>query len=72
MRAWIEERLGAERMDGGWWGLRAYAPLHHAPTGGAWSFGYRPSFVAAGPGAARDDGPEPDRAAADPTGPGGA
>ncbi|MEW2624946.1 winged helix DNA-binding domain-containing protein [Streptomyces sp. NPDC048106] len=50
MRAWVEERLGAERTDGAWWGLRAYAPLHHAPTDGPWSFGSRPSFVAAGAG----------------------
>ncbi|MFG3281350.1 winged helix DNA-binding domain-containing protein [Streptomyces sp. NPDC048111] len=62
MKTWIEGRLGAERLEGGWWGLRAYAPLHHAPTGGAWSFGYRPSFIAA----TADDprpapaGPEPD------------
>ncbi|MGW8724613.1 winged helix DNA-binding domain-containing protein [Streptomyces sp. NPDC055808] len=49
MRAWVEERLGAERGDGGWWGLRAYAPLQHAPSKDPWSFGYRPSFVAAAP-----------------------
>lgn len=47
MQAWALERLGTERKDGGWWGLRAYAPLHHAPTGAPWSFGHRPSFVAA-------------------------
>ncbi|MBD0839880.1 winged helix DNA-binding domain-containing protein [Streptomyces sp. TRM68416] len=50
MQAWIEERVGAEKRDGAWWGLKAYAPLHHAPTGGPWSFGVRPSFVAAGTG----------------------
>lgn len=49
MRVWVEERVGAEKRDGAWWGLKAYAPLHHAPTGGPWSFGLRPSFVAAGP-----------------------
>ncbi|MFE5919114.1 winged helix DNA-binding domain-containing protein [Streptomyces sp. NPDC056468] len=48
MQAWVEERLGVEKKDGAWWGLKAYAPLHHAPTGGPWSFGLRPSFVAAG------------------------
>ncbi|GAB7108122.1 winged helix DNA-binding domain-containing protein [Streptomyces phaeofaciens JCM 4814] len=48
--AWLEERLGAERKAGAWWGLRGYAPLLHAPTGGPWSFGVRPSFVAAPPG----------------------
>ncbi|MEU1370527.1 winged helix DNA-binding domain-containing protein [Streptomyces sp. NPDC005803] len=52
MQAWAEERLGAERKEGGWWGLKAYAPLHHAPTGPPWSFGHRPSFVAAGAGPA--------------------
>ncbi|MFJ4716797.1 winged helix DNA-binding domain-containing protein [Streptomyces sp. NPDC088785] len=50
MQAWVEERVGAEKKDGAWWGLRAYAPMHHAPTGGPWSFGPRPSFVAAGTG----------------------
>lgn len=50
MQAWVGERLGAGRKDGAWWGLKAYAPLHHAPTGGPWSFGLRPSFVAAGTG----------------------
>lgn len=50
MQAWVEERLGAEKKDGAWWGLKGYAPLHHAPTGGPWSFGLRPSFVAAGTG----------------------
>lgn len=32
-----------------WWALRSYAPLWHAPTGGPWSFGHRPAFVAATP-----------------------
>ncbi|WP_435642666.1 winged helix DNA-binding domain-containing protein [Streptomyces sp. H49] len=52
MQAWIEERLGAEKTGGAWWGLKVYAPLHHAPTGAPWSFGLRPSFVAAGTGPA--------------------
>jgi hypothetical protein len=30
-----------------WWALRTFSRLHHAPTGGPWSFGIRPSFVAA-------------------------
>ncbi|AZM55914.1 hypothetical protein DMA15_27745 [Streptomyces sp. WAC 01529] len=47
MQAWAEERLGAEKADGAWWGLKAYAPLQHAPTDAPWSFGVRPSFVAA-------------------------
>ncbi|WP_406097395.1 winged helix DNA-binding domain-containing protein [Streptomyces sp. NBC_01013] len=52
MQAWAEERLGAEKKDGGWWGLKAYAPLHHVPTDATWAFGHRPSFVAAGEGPA--------------------
>ncbi|MEU8349456.1 winged helix DNA-binding domain-containing protein [Streptomyces sp. NPDC048845] len=55
--AWLGEQLGgpadpaAQRM------LRQYAPLWHAPTGGPWSFGARPSYVAAGerPGPADPD-----------------
>ncbi|GAA0935774.1 winged helix DNA-binding domain-containing protein [Nonomuraea longicatena] len=47
MRAWLGQRLGGEKGEGAWWGLKAYAPLHHAPTGAPWSFGLRPSFVAA-------------------------
>ncbi|WP_030778525.1 winged helix DNA-binding domain-containing protein [Streptomyces sp. NRRL S-920] len=47
MQAWVEERLGSEKAGGAWWGLKAYAPLHHAPTDAPWSFGIRPSFVAA-------------------------
>ncbi|MEU2675069.1 winged helix DNA-binding domain-containing protein [Streptomyces sp. NPDC007164] len=50
MRAWFEQRVGAEKKDGAWWGLKAYTPLHHAPTETPWSFGLRPSFVAAGTG----------------------
>ncbi|GGV24900.1 hypothetical protein GCM10010277_05490 [Streptomyces longisporoflavus] len=51
MQAWVEERLGADKKDGAWWGLKGYAPLHHAPTDAPWSFGHRPSFVAAQGGA---------------------
>ncbi|MGC0272498.1 winged helix DNA-binding domain-containing protein [Pseudactinotalea sp. Z1739] len=29
-----------------WWALRHYAPIVHAPTGGPWSFGARPAYVA--------------------------
>ncbi|MFJ5726643.1 winged helix DNA-binding domain-containing protein [Streptomyces paradoxus] len=47
---WLEERVGPERKAGAWWGLKAYAPLFHVPTGGPWSFGPRSSFVAAGTG----------------------
>jgi hypothetical protein len=47
VQAWIEERL-AVPPKGVWWALRSYAPLLHAPTAGPWSFGLRPSYVAAG------------------------
>jgi len=36
-----------ERAKSAWWAYRTYAALHHAPTGGPWSFGLRPSFTAA-------------------------
>ncbi|MFF2314246.1 winged helix DNA-binding domain-containing protein [Streptomyces albidoflavus] len=48
LRAWVEAEVGAEKRDGVWWGLKGYAPLHHAPTEPPWTFGQRPSFVAAG------------------------
>ena len=38
-----------------WWALRTHAPLRHAPTGGPWSFGPRPSYVAARPSPAATD-----------------
>lgn len=58
--AWLGEQRGADSRWL-WWALRHCAPLRHEPTGGPWSFGARPSYVAAG-------GPTPelgDRAAAD-------
>jgi hypothetical protein len=49
-KAEAEEWL-AKRIDvpptGMWWALRSFAPLLHAPTGGPWSFGHRPAYVAA-------------------------
>ena len=47
VRDWLAERVGEEKKAGAWWGLKAYAPLLHVPTGGPWSFGARSSFVAA-------------------------
>ncbi|GAA2769714.1 winged helix DNA-binding domain-containing protein [Streptomyces showdoensis] len=60
LRGWLEERVGPERAEGACWGLRAYAPLHHHPTGGPWSFGPRPSYVASGgaPVTGREASPE--------------
>src|SRR4051794_30980984 len=47
IETWFGERLGAPPNPGAWRRVRAYAPLVHVPTGGPWSFGVRPSFVAA-------------------------
>ncbi len=56
--AWMEERLGVTPKPGVWWAFRQFAPMWHHPTGGPWSFGPRPAYVAARakehPGAARD------------------
>lgn len=46
MTEWLAERVGEERKDGAWWGLRAYTPLVHSVTGGSWSFGTSPAYVA--------------------------
>lgn len=42
----LEARLGF-RQKGVWWAFRRFAPLWHAPGGVPWSFGARPSFIAA-------------------------
>ncbi|MBE8477188.1 winged helix DNA-binding domain-containing protein [Streptomyces justiciae] len=55
LAGWLAERVGAEKKDGAWWGLRSYAPLVHVPTGGPWSFEYSPSYVAAPEGRFIDD-----------------
>ncbi|WP_327588161.1 winged helix DNA-binding domain-containing protein [Nonomuraea sp. NBC_00507] len=47
IQPWIEARLGVP-PKGVWWALRSYAPLLHAVTGGPWSFGARPAYIAAG------------------------
>jgi hypothetical protein len=46
IEAFLETRIG-DRKGRAFWALRTYAPLHHAPTGGPWSFRTRASFVAA-------------------------
>jgi len=53
--AWLEERLGGPPKPGAWQGLRQYAPLLRAPTGGPWSFGHRASYVAPRTGPALAD-----------------
>ncbi|QSB17480.1 AlkZ family DNA glycosylase [Natronosporangium hydrolyticum] len=46
-QTWVEQRLGPP-AQWAWWALRHYAPVRHHPNGGPWSFGHRPTFVAAG------------------------
>jgi Winged helix DNA-binding domain len=43
---WVREQIGEFPEPGIWWAFRQYAPFVHAPTGGAWSFGPRPSYRA--------------------------
>lgn len=47
MEARVRDRLGTLPSPGAWWALRTYGPFIHAPTGGPWSFGPRPSYLAA-------------------------
>ncbi len=47
VEAWLDDRLGVLPRPGVWWALRTYAPVVHAPTGGPWSFGQRPMYLAA-------------------------
>ena len=46
VEALVAQRLG-EPHPRAWWALRTFAPLVHAPTGGPWSFGRRPAYLAA-------------------------
>ena len=46
MEARLTELVGVLPEPRLWWALRTYAPVLHAPTGGPWSFGDRPSYVA--------------------------
>jgi hypothetical protein len=57
MTAWLGERVGEERKEGAWWGLRSFTPLVHAVTGGPWSFGTSPAYVA-GPEGRAEGGPD--------------
>jgi Winged helix DNA-binding domain len=45
--AWFDERFGETPKPGLWWAFRQFGPFVHHPTGGAWSFGLRPSYIAA-------------------------
>jgi Winged helix DNA-binding domain len=42
----VDDRIGVLSKPGAWWALRTFVPLVHAPTGGPWSFGIRPAYVA--------------------------
>ncbi len=44
--AWLEARFG-EPKPRVWWALRQYAPFVHGASGGAWTFGPRPTYVGA-------------------------
>lgn len=43
----LADELGGRNHPRAWWALKTFAPLHHAPTGGPWSFGAKASFMAA-------------------------
>lgn len=45
VQAWLDERLGEPAHSAVWRALRSFSPILHAPTGGPWSFGQRPSYV---------------------------
>ena len=46
VEAWLADRFGGPKPRV-WWALRHYSPIVHAPTGGPWSFGPRPTYVTA-------------------------
>lgn len=47
IEALLEDHLGGAPDRHVWWALRTFSPLVHAPTGGPWSYGQRPSYSAA-------------------------
>lgn len=47
--AWLDERIGVTPKPGVWWAYRQFGPLWHHATGGPWSFGTRPAYIAAKP-----------------------
>ena len=53
--AWFEARFGTLPKPGPWWALRSVAPVVHAPTGGPWSFGPRPAYLASPTGRSPHD-----------------
>jgi hypothetical protein len=48
LEQWISDHCDVPGK-GVWWGLRSFVPLLHSPTGGPWTFGQRPSYIAASP-----------------------
>jgi hypothetical protein len=54
MEAWFAGQIGGS-AKAAWWALRTFTPVRHAATGGPWTFGTRPSYVAAGIPASRGD-----------------
>ncbi|WBQ02955.1 winged helix DNA-binding domain-containing protein [Kribbella sp. CA-293567] len=42
---WLSSHPGVVGKDV-WWCLRCFVPMLHVPTGGPWSFGQRPAYVA--------------------------
>ncbi|MGW4210576.1 winged helix DNA-binding domain-containing protein [Lentzea sp. NPDC004789] len=45
IEALLHSHVGDVGQPGVWWALRTYGGLVHAPTGGPWSFGPRPSYL---------------------------
>jgi hypothetical protein len=45
--AFFAERFPALPETGMWWALRTYAPLIHAPGPHPWTYGHRPTYLAA-------------------------
>ncbi|MEV8372576.1 winged helix DNA-binding domain-containing protein [Kribbella sp. NPDC056861] len=45
VETWLSTHPGVVGKDV-WWGLRCFVPMLHTPTGGPWSFGQRPAYVA--------------------------
>jgi hypothetical protein len=48
IQAFLDAKLGEGSGKWAWWALRSYGMVRHAPTGGPWSFGPRPAYVATG------------------------
>jgi len=51
---WLDEQVGATPRPGLWWAMRQAGPFVHAPTGGPWSYGPRPTYLSA-PSDTHDD-----------------